>query len=504
MIHDYKNVVSRRQVGPTYRGLRWRWHGAVFFLLAALLVLFLVETRKSEASASAAQKNISVQIPLAVADNTTKPAAEIKTDQAQPQAEMATYPLQLPPAPKKAAAVSGNLTAPDDEPEWQTFIVKPGYNLAIICSRAGVKAGEVHTLMQLGDPVKKLKTLFPNDKLLLKILPDGTLAALQYDIDQSERLLVTRNIKRKPGTPVFKVQLIKRPLETRTAHASGIINDSLYLAAQRAGLSNAVTGELANLFGWDIDYTQQVRKGDRFTVVYEDYFRDGEKVDDSGGYRDIPFGHRIIAAEFINNGTVYRALRYTNPAGKTDYYTPDGRNLRKTFMRNPVDARVSSTFNPRRLHPLLHKVRPHRGVDYAAPRGTPIRATGDGKVVFHGLQHGYGRTIIIQHGQRYSTLYAHMSKFAKNTAKGRRVKQGQTIGYVGKSGLATGVHLHYEFRIDGVHHNPLTVKFPSVAPIPDQYLADFKQKTRTQVAQLDTLDRINLATEQHTSGTSSM
>jgi murein DD-endopeptidase MepM/ murein hydrolase activator NlpD len=493
MIHDYKNVISRRPARPAGRNYRWHWHGAIFFLVAAILVLFLVESRKSQASdeptvGQAPEKSeTSKQPPSATAS---------KRDNNKPALEMASYAIKLPPATTgiSTSKVISN-PEPSDEPEWQTFVVEPGYNLAIICSRAGVKPSEVHALMQLGESVTTLKKLYPNDKILLKIHPDGTLMALQYDIHQSERLLVTRTQKQESGQPVFEAELIKRPLEARPEHASGVINDSLYIAALKAGLSHQITGDLANLFGWDIDFTQQVRKGDRFTVVYENYYRDGEKIDDSNGLRDVSSTPRIIAAEFINDGTVYRALRYTDPNGKTDYYTPDGNNIRKTFMRNPVDARVSSHFNPKRLHPLLHKTRPHRGVDYAAPKGTPIKSAGDGKVVFRGTQGGYGRTIIIQHGQRYSTLYAHMSAYANNTAKGRKIKQGQTIGYVGKSGLATGVHLHYEFRIDGVHHNPLTVKHPSVAPVPDQFRADFLQKTRSQVAQLDTLNRVNMAAD---------
>jgi murein DD-endopeptidase MepM/ murein hydrolase activator NlpD len=495
MMHDYKNVMSRRQARPTGRKYPWHWHGAIFFLVAALLVLFLVESLKSETSGLP-----SAQPTLTAASKQHTLTAGIETSE-KPQPEMLSYVIELPPVAEEEVIV----TEPEpvsNEPEWQTFVVKPGYNLAIICSRAGVRASEVHALMQLGDNVATLKKLYPNDKISLKILPDGTLVALQYDIHQTERLLVTRTQNQESDQP-FVAEIIQRPIEVRPAHASGEIIDSLYLAALKAGLSHQVTGDLANLFGWDIDFVQQVRKGDRFTVVYEDYYRDGEKLDDSKGLRDISTIPRIIAAEFINNGTVYRAIRYTDPDGKTDYYTPDGNSIRKTFMRNPVDARVSSHFNLKRLHPVLYKSRPHRGTDYAAPTGTPIKAVGDGKVVFSGTRGGYGKTIVIQHGQRYSTLYAHMSRFAKNMAKGRRVKQGQTVGYVGNSGLSTGPHLHYEFRIDGVHHNPLTVKHPSVAPIPDDFKADFMQKIRSQLAQLDTLNRIDLAAEDSLLNTSS-
>ncbi|MBN1378236.1 MAG: peptidoglycan DD-metalloendopeptidase family protein [Gammaproteobacteria bacterium] len=493
MIHDYKNVMLRRQAKPASRNLQWHWHGAIFFMIAALLVLFLVESQKSEASSAPAATTISVS-PKTVAK------LPITTD--QPAWEMTSYTIELPPPSPSSNNISKQESS--NELEWQTFIVKPGHNLAIICSRAGIKAGEVHAMMQLGNSVSSLQKLHPNEKILLKILPDGTLAALQYDIDQSERLLVTRNQNPQSDQPLFKAEIIKRPLEIRTTHASGEIEDSLYLAALKAGLSHQITGELASLFGWDIDFTQQVRRGDRFTVIYDDYYRDGEKLDDAKGLGSVLSLPRIVAAEFINDGKIFRALRYTDPAGKTDYYTPDGNNIRKTFMRNPIDARITSPFNLKRFHPILHKTHPHLGVDYGAPTGTPIRATGDGKVVFKGTKGGYGRMIIIQHGQRYSTVYGHMSKYAGNTARGRKIKQNQVVGYVGQSGLATGPHLHYEFRIDGVHRNPLTVKFPSVAPIPEKFKNNFKEKTRTQLAQLDTINRINLASDDSTIASSSL
>ncbi len=483
-MYDYKYVMRRKQAKPLVSRPTWHWHGVIFFILAAVLILLLVESKKTTASL--------------VAPNASTTESQIVTSDTVPDYdwEMESYEIQLPPvvsadpAPVKFADAR--------QPEWQTFTVRPGYNLAIICSRAGVKKGEVHSIMQLGKSVAVLHKLYPNDKIHLKIEPDGRLAALQYDIDHTKQLLVSRIPDHKAGELQFKAETINRSLETRTAHISAVINNSLYVAAQRAGLPIQITSELANLFGWDIDFTLQVRKGDRFTVVYENYYQDGDKI--TGLFqsrRNLSSTNRIIAAEFVNNGTIYRAVRYTDPNGHTDYYTPEGSTIRKTFMRNPVDARVSSPFNPKRRHPLLKKTRPHRGVDYAAPRGTAIKAVGDGKIVFKGRQGGYGRTIIIQHGQRYSTLYAHLSNYARQTAKGRRIKQGQVIGYVGKSGLATGNHLHYEFRIDGVHHNPLTVKHPSVAPIAKQLMADFVQQTQARLAQLDTIKRINLAADHH-------
>ena len=213
--------------------------------------------------------------------------------------------------------------------------------------------------------------------------------------------------------------------------------------------------ELANIFGWDIDFALDIRAGDHFTVIYEERFLNGEKIGNGP----------ILAAEFVNQGRSYKAIRYSDAGNRSDYYSPTGLSMRKAFLRTPVDfRRISSRFGKRK-HPILNRMRMHTGVDYAASRGTPIRAAGDGKVIHKGRKGGYGRTVIIQHGGRYSTLYAHMNSYRRGVYTGKRVKQGQIIGYVGSSGRATGPHLHYEFRVNGVHRNPLTVKLPSAKPI---------------------------------------
>jgi len=198
----------------------------------------------------------------------------------------------------------------------------------------------------------------------------------------------------------------------------------------------------------------------------------------------------IVAAEFVNQGRSFRAIRYTDPSGRTDYYTPDGLSLRKAFLRTPVQfSRISSRFNLHRKHPILNRIRAHKGVDYAAPVGTPVRAAGDGKVTYKGWNGGYGRFVVLQHGQRYSTAYGHLSRFAAKLRSGARVHQGQIIGYVGQSGLATGPHLHYEFRIDGRHRDPLKVKLPAAKPLQARYMADFESKALPLLAQIDTYRR---------------
>lgn len=363
--------------------------------------------------------------------------------------------------------------------QWREFKVKRGDSLAQLFKRAGIQPQQLHEMMQSGKAARKLNRIHPGDTFRALTDDVGNLQALHYEIDTESYLLVERK------DDVLVAEQYQHEIETRMSHAYGEIDSSLFMAANDAGISTSTTMELAGIFGWDIDFALDIRKGDRFSVVYEELFRDGEKIADGN----------ILAAEFINGKRTYRAVRYTNPqTGRAEYFSPDGKSMRKAFLRSPVDfTRISSRFTTKRYHPLLHKFRSHKGVDYAARMGTPIRSAGDGKVVFRGNKGGYGRVLILQHGNKYSTVYAHLKSYARRTRVGSRVKQGQTIAYVGKSGLATGPHLHYEFRVNGVHRNPLTVRFPDTKPVPERYQADFEQSTTPMLAQLDLLTRTRLA-----------
>jgi len=233
---------------------------------------------------------------------------------------------------------------------------------------------------------------------------------------------------------------------------------------------------LVDIYQWDIDFSSDIRKGDTFKVIYEKLYRNNEAIGDGD----------ILAVEFVNSGKTIKAIRSTDPSGRTSYYTPKGRSMRKAFLRNPIDiVRITSHFDPKRKHPVLHTLRAHKGTDYGAPIGTPIRSSGDGKVIFAGKKGAYGNTIILKHGEKYTTLYAHMSKFAKEMKPGKRVHQGQIIGYVGKTGRVTGAHLHYEFRIHGHHKNPQKVKLPGAKPLAKKYRNDFKQKSKSYIAMLE-------------------
>ncbi len=355
--------------------------------------------------------------------------------------------------------------------QWREYKVKSGDSLARLFKRADIKPQQLDELMKSGDAVKKLRKIFPKDIIRLISDENGVLQALRYDIDHKSYLMV----EREQGALVAKTY--NHEIETRQTHASGVIDSSLFLAGESAGISDNIIMELANIFGWDIDFALDIRKSDNFTVLYEELYHDGEKISDG----------KILAADFVNDGKIYRAVRYKNPqTSESEYYTPDGKSMRKAFIRSPVHfSRISSGFNLKRKHPILLNKRPHRGVDYAAKRGTPIYAAGDGKVIFKGKKGGYGKVMILKHGSKYTTLYAHLKTYNRKLKTGSRVKQGQTIAYVGSSGLATGPHLHYEFRVNGVHRNPLTVRLPASNPVPKRYMDDFDQITAPVIAQLD-------------------
>jgi len=273
---------------------------------------------------------------------------------------------------------------------------------------------------------------------------------------------------------VSNTKLVDRPYQTEQATVSGEITSSLFLAAKEAGVSNAIIMEMVRIFGWDVDFALDIRKGDQFHIIYNRHTLNGETLKDGN----------ILAAEFTTQGQTYQAIRFEDDKGKGNYYTPQGESMLGTFLRSPVEfSRISSKFGKRK-HPILKTWRAHNGVDYAAARGTPILATADGKVTLAGKKGGYGRTVIISHAGRFSSLYAHMSRYGKGIKSGVRVKQGQIIGYIGSSGLATGPHLHYEFRVDGVHRNPLTYKTPKAKSIAETSKAKFLTMANKYTAQL--------------------
>ena len=303
------------------------------------------------------------------------------------------------------------------------LLVARGDTLEILFRRNGLSLTDLAAMVDLPEASAALKLLKPGDRLEIAHR-DTEVLSLRREIDEIKMLSISR------GDSGFEATTVERPIDIRTTGAHGVIESSLFEAGIAAGMSDKLTMDMAGIFEWDIDFIQDVRVGDEFTVIYEELWRDGVKLRNGA----------IVVAEFVNQGKAYRAARYRDASGHTDYFTPDGHSVRKAFIRAPLNfTRISSNFNPNRRHPVLNTIRAHRGVDYAAPTGTPIRAAGDGKVTVRGVQGGYGNVIVLQHGGNITTLYGHMSRFA-NARVGSRVKQGDVIGYVGKSGLATGPH----------------------------------------------------------------
>lgn len=360
------------------------------------------------------------------------------------------------------------------DPAWKELIVKSGDNLSGVFARAGMNDRDIYELFDGNKSAKELRSIVPGQKIVFLIDNQGKLQELKYIKNNLDSLKFTRN------TTGFTSQEISLKPEIKRTFRQGTINSSLFVAAKQAGLPTNLTMELANIFGWDVDFALDIQKGDQFSVMFEEHYLDGKKIGTGA----------ILSAEFTNAGKTYRAVRYTNKDGGTRYYAPDGKGMNKAFLRTPVDfARISSSFSLGRLHPILNTIRAHKGTDYAASVGTPIRSTGDGKVIFAGRQGGYGNCIVIQHGQGYETLYGHMNSFAKGITTGARVSQGQVIGAVGMTGLATGPHLHYEFHVNGQVRDPVTVPLPQAMGIAINEKDRFTTATESLVAQLESFER---------------
>ena len=344
---------------------------------------------------------------------------------------------------------------------WREYAIQPGDTLTSLLARAGISQQTAINISRLKKG-RKLRVLVAGRTMRVQVSDDTPprLLGLDYPINSDKVLSL-----RLDDDEQYSILLHKPQFEHRIRFSTGVVERSLYEAALGANLSDNLTMQLAEIFGWDIDFALDIRQGDSFSVLYDEQYLRGEKVGDGV----------ILAAEFSNQGKTYSAVRFVDNNGRAHYYDPQGKSLRKAFLRTPVDfRRISSRFG-RRFHPVHKKVKRHMGVDYSAKPGTPIRATGDGKIILRGRKGGYGKTIIVRHGNVYSTLYAHMRNYARGMRPGRYVRQGQIIGYVGQTGTATGPHLHYEFRVHGVHRNPLTVRLPDAQPINHRYRKEFEQ-----------------------------
>ena len=438
IFHDYK---KQQFSNPPVRRLRWFAIGLGLPLLGLLLIVNLGSQQE---------------------DSTTTAGLP------------ATAPVGLPPGPPPSDALR---EARIDLGEALVLVVRRGDSLDRLFRKHRLSVSDLGNMLRVSPAKQSLRMLRPGDEIRIWH-QQGQVQRLERDLDQQQTLALDRS------DDGFTAELVQHAIERRMVSAHAKISNSLFEAGRTAEISDKLTMEMAGIFQWDIDFVQDVREDDEFTLLYEEIWRDGSYVRDGD----------IVAAEFINRSTPYRAVQYVDGEGGINYYTPQGRNVRKAFIRAPVDfSRISSSFNMRRKHPILNKIRAHRGVDYAAPAGTPIKAAGDGKVMFRGAKGGYGNVIILQHGGNISTLYAHMSKFVRSTRVGSQVEQSDTIGFVGQTGLATASHLHYEYRLNGVHRNPRTVKLPDAEPIPAQYREDFMLTAEPLIAQLDLYRRTQVA-----------
>ncbi len=381
--------------------------------------------------------------------------------------EEKTYDWPFEPLPYKAP--TPKRTSRKSKDEVVQVSVKSGENLSFIFQRLLLSSGDLLKILSINGDATKLKNLKPNQKLRFEI-SNKKLQKLVVEINALESLTFSR--KNNSFTMAKKVL----ELSTIISTARTKLKTSLYIDGKNIGLTDSVIMQLTTIFAWDIDFSQDIRINDSFKIIYE-------KLEANGKYYKMG---RILAAEFVNQGKRYTAILNVDDTAEISYFSEKGNALQKAFLRNPVDsARVSSRFNLKRKHPILNRIRAHKGVDYAAPTGTPIRATADGQVKFLGVKGGYGKTIELKHGGKYNTLYAHLSAYNKRLKVTSTIKQGQIIGYVGKSGLATGPHLHYEFRVNGQHRNPLTVKLPAERPINAIYKKPFEKRARLLMSLLD-------------------
>ncbi len=385
-----------------------------------------------------------------------------------------TEAIALPEIADAGAAVT------DTSSLWHIDQVRRDDTLGSLLERLNIRNAEAVTFLHQASEASALATqLRPGHTILTKTTPDGELLELQFQIDQNQALSV------KKAADGYHAQQMPLILENRVLVKSAEITSSLFTATDEANIPDQIATQLANIFSSEIDFNLDLRKGDRFTVTYEASFSNGELIKTG----------RVLSTEFVNQGKSYSAVLYRDPQGRENYYTPDGKSLQKAFLRSPLEfTRISSGFTLARFHPILNKWRAHKGVDYAAPMGTRVKAVADAVVNFVGGQGGYGNVVILQHASGISTVYGHLSRFAPGLHKGQKLAQGDMVGFVGMTGMATGPHLHYEFRVHGEHRDPLKVALPTSVPLSPQLQAAFHTQAQPLIAELDLLRGTNLAT----------
>ena len=385
-------------------------------------------------------------------------------------------PQEADPGSEEASRLQASSRAIDGwaVDQWDAVVVRSGQTLDTIFRKQGFSVSLLHKILALNKDTKGLTKIRPGETFEFRKDANGDLLQMRYPLDEARYLLVRNE------NGVLTAEIQHRRIIAEINETEGVINSSLFLAAKKAGLSDPMIMKLAKIFGWDIDFVLDIRQGDRFMLVYEKLYREGEFLRDGN----------ILAATFINQDERFQAI-YFEDGEVSAYFAPDGRNMRKAFLRAPLNfSYISSNFNPRRMHPVLKRIRPHNGIDYHAPRGTPVYAAGEGVVIRSDRSRANGHHVFIEHANNIQTKYLHFTRRA--VKKGQRVSQGQTIGYVGSTGLATGPHLHYEFVVNGVHRNPRTVSLPKVEPLKGETLKAFQAHAAPMLTHLSRLESASL------------
>ncbi len=361
---------------------------------------------------------------------------------------------------------------------WRNERIQRGDTVAELLRRLNVEDQAASDFLRKNKAAEGLRQLAVGKEVQAETDANGALLALRYPGNDASQIVIE-----KDGNS-FKSRTLPAQTEKHVQIRTGEIKTNLFAATDEAGLPDPAANQLVDIFGGDIDFHRDLRKGDKFTVIYEMNYVNGEPVRTG----------RILSAEFVNHGHAFRAAYFQTTEFTGDYFSPEGKSMHKAFLRSPLEfSRISSGFSLSRFHPILNKWRSHKGVDYAAPMGAKVKVTSDGVVAFVGKQGGYGNVVMIDHQGRFSTVYGHLSRFAGGLHKGQRVEQGQIIGYVGMTGLATGPHLHYEFKLNGVQRDPLKVALPDGKPISDAQRTAFSDATNQLFAKLDTFHNTHIA-----------
>ena len=433
-----------------------RDHLLIAGVLSLIILIFLaIPNDGDNTEPSIARNRISVPISPAIQKDDELPSSEISIPERQLSPE----------------------SRPTSRDTWQTFVIESGDNLSEIFLNVGLTDQDLFRVLDSSDEAQILNRIYPGYELGFLVSNSGELDKLQVLKNPLEGFIFSRE---EGG---YKVEQIAKEAQILPTFKVGIIEDSLFLAGQKEQIPAAHLMEMANIFGGVIDFILDPRQGDSFSILYDEKYLNGTFV----GHND------ILVTQFINQGRTFTAIRYINKDGELGYYSPEGESMRKAFLRNPLDVfRISSNFNPRRRHPILNTIRAHKGTDYAAPTGTPIRATSDGRITRASRYGSFGNLVTIKHSGGFETKYAHLSRFASGISRGDRVRQGEVIGYVGATGGATGPHLHYEFLVNGIHQNPRTIldKLPKAESIHPDEMALFLKQAKKLLAQFDELNEL--------------